>query len=136
MDRMIQIGCNIFVVQESKLLFGRRKNTYGKGSWGLPGGHLEYGEKLIDAAKRELEEETGIKDGNLSLVAIIDDPRQDQHYIHIAFKLENFVGEVKLMEPEKCEEWKFFNINELPENIFIGHKKIIESFIKGTLYLN
>ena len=60
MDRVIKIGCEIFVIKEHKLLFGKRKNTYGEDSWGLPGGHLEYGEKLADAAKRELEEETGI----------------------------------------------------------------------------
>jgi 8-oxo-dGTP diphosphatase len=136
MDKVIKIGCEILVIKEGKLLFGKRKNTFGEGSWGLPGGHLEYGEKLVDAAKRELEEETGIKEGDLELVAIVDDPREDQHYLHVAFELDNFTGEVKLMEPEKCEEWKFFSLEELPDNIFIGHKKIIETFVKKTLYLS
>ncbi len=136
MDKVIKIGCEILVIKEGKLLFGKRKNTFGEGSWGLPGGHLEYSEKLVNAAKRELEEETGIKEGDLKLVAIVDDPREDQHYLHVAFKLDNFTGEAKLMEPEKCAEWKFFSMEELPDNIFIGHKKIIETFVKKTLYLS
>ena len=31
-----------------------KKNCFGEGTYGLPGGHLEYGEKMIDGAKREL----------------------------------------------------------------------------------
>ncbi len=135
MDQVIKIGCEIFVIKEGKLLFGIRKNIYGDGSWGLPGGHLEYGEKLVDAAKRELEEETGIKNVDLILTNIVDDPREDQHYLHVAFKLDNYKGDVELKEPEKCEEWKFFPLDSLPENIFIGHRKIIGTFLKDKLYL-
>jgi len=35
------IGINVFVVRDKKLLLGKRKNVYGAGTWGLPGGHLE-----------------------------------------------------------------------------------------------
>lgn len=135
MKQAIKIGCEILVIKDGKVLLGKRKNTYGEGSWGLPGGHLEYGEKLVEAAKRELEEETGINDGNLDLLAIVDDPREDQHYLHITFKLENFTGEVKLMEPEKCGEWRFFSLDNLPDNIFVGHRGIIQTVKKQKLYL-
>lgn len=135
MDKIIKIGCVIFVLKDQQLLLGKRKNVYGAGSWGLPGGHLEYGEKLIDAAKRELEEETGIKKAKLSLIGITDDPRGNQHYVHISFKLLNFDGNVILNEPDKCEGWNFFSLEHLPKNIFIGHRKIIETFQKEVLYL-
>lgn len=136
MESVIKIGCEIIVVKNNEILLGKRKNCFGAGSWGLPGGHLEYGEKLIDAAKRELEEETGISNAHLSLISIVDDPRDDQHYLHISFKLDGFEGNVELKEPEKCDEWKFFLINKLPQNIFVGHKKILESFKQGILYSN
>jgi 8-oxo-dGTP diphosphatase len=135
MEKLIKIGCEILVIKGDKLLLGKRKNAYGMGSWGLPGGHLEFGEKLVDAAKRELEEETGVREENLTLVSVVDDPREDQHYLHIVFRTNNFAGQVRLMEPEKCEEWRFFNVNKLPENIFIGHEKILEMFGNKSLYL-
>jgi 8-oxo-dGTP diphosphatase len=135
MSNYIKIGCEIFVIKNGEVLMGKRKNIYGAGEWGLPGGHLEYGEKLVEAAKRELKEETGIEAEQLTLNTISDDPRSDQHYLHISFVLNNFDGEVILKEPDKCEEWKFFPLNQLPENIFIGHRPIIETFNQKKLYL-
>ncbi len=134
-EKFIKVACEIFILKNNRLLLGKRKNCYGAGSWGLPGGHLEYGEKLIDCARRELQEELGIQDATLTLATIVDDPREDQHYVHVTFKLENFEGTIALKEPDRCEEWKFFPIADLPENIFIGHQKILKTFQKETLYL-
>lgn len=55
-----KIGVNIFVIKDEKLLLGKRKNVYGDGSWALPGGHLEHGEEIKHAGKRELFEETNL----------------------------------------------------------------------------
>lgn len=136
-ETIIRIGAAVFVIRNGALLLGKRKNTYGDGDWGLPGGHLEYGEKLVDCARRELSEEVGITAGgnDLALTAIVDDPRSDQHYLHVAFTYNSVEDEIRLMEPDKCEEWKFFPAHELPTNIFIGHKRIIETFLQGKLYL-
>ncbi len=135
MDKIFRIGCVVFIENNNQIVLGKRKNIFGAGDWGLPGGHLEYGEKLIDGARREVLEELGITVDDLELTGIIDDPRDDAHYIHVSFKTSEYSGEIKLMEPEKCEEWTFFDLDKLPENIFIGHKNVIKAFKSNTIYL-
>ena len=134
MSSEIKIGCEVTVFKNNMLLLGERKNCYGAGDWGLPGGHLEFGEKTVEAAQRELQEETGIENVQLVLAHVVDDPRGDQHYLHIVFKLENFDGEIQLREPDRCAEWRFFALDNLPNNIFIGHKKIVETIKDGSQY--
>lgn len=72
-----KIAVNVFVRRGDTLLLGRRRNTVGDGYWGLPGGHLEKMESLAEGAKMELEGETGLKAGKLSLVHIINDSRKE-----------------------------------------------------------
>jgi 8-oxo-dGTP diphosphatase len=135
-----KIGVNVFVVKDNKLLLGKRKNTVGDGYWGLPGGHLELMESLTAGAKRELEEETGLTADRLVFSHIINDPLPEEgtHYIHIDFLAEGVHGEAKVMEPEKCAEWKWFDLNNLPpyDEIFLGHRKIIPAFINKITFID
>jgi len=130
------VGVAVILKRGNKILLGKRKNVYGAGDYGLPGGHLNYGEKLYECGLRELKEETGVEAPaeNFRLVAVVDDPRSDQHYIHTAFLLEDFQHEPQCLEPEKCEGWEWFDLDALP-NIFVGHAGIIETFKSGKLYL-
>lgn len=134
-DKKIKIGCEVFLKKDNSILLGKRRNCYGEGTWGLPGGHLEYGESVIDCIKRELKEELGIEGLEFKLITITDNIDERGHYVHISFLLEQFVGEIKCMEPDFCYEWKFFDISNLPEEIFKPHKKILKTYFKNIMYL-
>ena len=131
-----KIGVNVFVIKDNKLLLGQRKNTSGDGDWGLPGGHLEFGESLIFGASRELGEETGIKAKNLKFLNMVNDPNPDYHYLHLSFIAEDFEGEPKLTEPDKCYGWEWFDLTALPINIFVGHQKNIKAFFDKILFVD
>ena len=109
-------GTNILVVREGKLLLGKRKNKDGNGdgTWGLPGGHLEINENMQHAAARELLEETGLVSDSFVFANVVNNPEGEKHYIQIGFSAQNTKGEPKLMEPDKCEGWQWFDLNELP----------------------
>lgn len=125
-----KIAVNVFVQRGDTILLGRRKNVVGDGYWGLPGGHLEKMESLAAGARRELEEETGLKAGKLSLVHIVNDPRKEDstHYMHVNFLAEDVTGEPELREPAKCYEWRWFPLKALPDDIFLGHRRLIAAF--------
>lgn len=115
---------------------GKRLVEVGRDKWGLPGGHLEYGESIEAAAKRELLEETGLK-ADLKLVNITNDPKTIgpfQHYIHFVFETSNIQGEPKNTEPDKCAGWEWFDLNDLPDDIFFGHQKLLNGYLKHELF--
>lgn len=118
MDENIRVACQIIIHKEKQILLGKRKNCAGEGSWALPGGHVEYNEKLLDAAQRELKEELDVTDCDLKLIAVTDDLGENWHYVHAVFLLDNFSGKVKLNEPHKCSEWKFYSLHALPQPLF------------------
>lgn len=133
----IKVGVEAFVVKNGQLLLGMRKNVAGHGSWALPGGHLEQGEILTECLRRELQEEIGIEVKGQKLVTLDNNPTNvGGHYLHIGFLVEDFEGNINLKEPEKCEEWRFFDIENLPENLFSAHKKEIDLYKRKVLYDN
>ena len=49
----------------------------------------------------------------------------------IDYITNTFVGNIKIMEPTKIDEWKWFSIEELPENIYSPSKKCIEYYLEN-----
>jgi 8-oxo-dGTP diphosphatase len=60
-----------------RVLLIRRKNPPFQGGYALPGGFVDVGERIEDACRRELSEETGLKVGNLRLIGVYSDPKRD-----------------------------------------------------------
>lgn len=127
----VKVSCEIIVKDGNRVLMGRRGNVFGKGSWAFPGGHLEYGEKTEGCVRRELNEEVGIEPLEMELIGIINDIRREEdktHYIRFVYVVKKFSGEVTNREPDKCEGWEWKEKNNLPEPIFIGHRKVVELY--------
>ena len=115
------IGVGVIVVRDDKVLLGLRKGSHGDGTWHFPGGHLEFGESVEDCARREVLEETGLRADLIEPGPYTNDifKKEDKHYITLFAITEIEEGEPKVMEPEKCECWKWFSWNNLPQPLFI-----------------
>lgn len=123
-----KVGVAVIVIRDGTVLCGKRKNSHGHGHWGFPGGHLEYGESWEECARRENDEETGLVISNLRYGAATNDifAEEHTHYITI-FMLADYVsGEAQIKEPEKCDGWKWFTWEELPENVFLPIKNLLQ----------
>jgi ADP-ribose pyrophosphatase YjhB (NUDIX family) len=136
------LGVGVMILKDNKVLLGLRNpnkikvssELQGQGTWTMPGGKVEFMEKLVDAAKRELEEETSLKATNLELLCVSDDMTDTAHYVTVGFIVKEFTGEVKTMEPETIMEWKWFDLNDLPTNLYNPSKVVLEKYQKGIIY--
>lgn len=119
-DRDVRVGLGVLLMQEGKILLGQRIGAHGENTWGLPGGHLEFGETFEDCAARELEEETNLQAFGLTQVAITNDffAEEDKHYVTLFMQAKRFTGELKRNEPNKCLSWQWFDWNDLPSPLF------------------
>jgi 8-oxo-dGTP diphosphatase len=116
-----QVGVGVIIIKDNKVLLGKRKNSHGEGSWSFPGGHLEFNESWKDCAVRETMEETGLTIKNIRFGAVTNDifQAEDKHYITIFMLADYDSGEVKVLEPEKCERWEWFEWDNLAQPLFI-----------------
>lgn len=126
------VGVSVIVKKDGKILLGQRKGIDGAGQWGVPGGHLEFGETLQECAHRELREETNLKVETLLLFNVIDQAHRSdgRHYLQISFIGEGVSGNLENKEPDRCAGLEWFELNDLPE-LFFAHKKQIELYRDG-----
>lgn len=119
---LLQCGTGVIVENENgEILLIRRTDN---GCWGYAGGSIELGERVEDAATRELFEETGLEALSLELFSVFSGedtrytyPNGDEvHNIDIVYICREYKGELKL-DNEEASEARFFDINNLPENI-------------------
>ncbi|MDT0641736.1 NUDIX hydrolase [Zunongwangia sp. F363] len=110
-----------------KVLLVKRKNDPFKEQWALPGGFMEDGEELEDAAKRELKEETGVDVKSMEQIKAFGKPGRDPRgrMISIAF-LSRIFCEEDLKAGDDAGEAKWFELDKLPELAF-DHDEIIKA---------
>lgn len=124
------------IINNSKgqILLGHRIGEHGSDTWSVPGGHLEKFETPEFCALRETEEETGIiLEKTIEPDGYTNDFHfeENKHYITLWFKNAYYDGDVDVVEIDKCEEWKWFNYNELPKNLFLPLKTYLTN--KGII---
>lgn len=127
-QKQTRVGVAAIVRNEKgELLLGLRTGKHANGTWGFPGGHLEFRETPEDCVQREVKEETGLEVLALHKADYTSDYYKDEekHYITLFYSV-TCTGNPKVCEPDKCAEWKWFHYNDLPENVMLPIQHLLE----------
>lgn len=129
----VGVGAIIFN-DEGKVFLNKRgpKSRNEKGKWEFPGGGVNFGEKLEDAIKREVREEFDMEIELLEQMVVEDHilPDEGQHWVSPTYIARIISGEPKIMEPEKCDEFKWITVSEIEnEDLSIITRADYETYI-------
>ncbi len=129
----------IILKKEDKVLLLRRANTgYRDGYYTTPAGHIDADESAVDAAIREAKEEVDIllsKD-QLQFAHVIyrKDPTDAFVFSDYFFVATDWKGEPKNMEPNKCDELKWYGLNAMPEMTIPHVRSVLEDWKDGISF--
>ncbi len=116
----------VLLTRDRDILLIKRKNPPFRGHWALPGGFVDENEPLADAAARELEEETGLRDVPLGQFRAYGDPGRDPrgHTVSIVF-LAQVERPIEPRPASDAIDAAWYTAESLPPMAF-DHDRIIE----------
>lgn len=129
----VTVDTVILTIKENdlKVLLVKRNIEPFKDVWAIPGGFVKLDESLDDAAKRELEEETGVKDVYLEQLYTFGEVARDPRGRVITVTYFALVNSDKLTLAASTDaaEAQWFSLKNLPRLAF-DHKKILQYALK------
>ncbi|SNY64703.1 NUDIX hydrolase [Paractinoplanes atraurantiacus] len=119
-EPLVLAGAGVLVWDDRRRVLLQQRSD--DGTWSIPGGTVEPGEHLEDAARRELREETGLIAGALTLLAarsgpdcFVVYPNGDQcQVISLTYRADSWSGTLDLTDPETTD-LRFFDPLDLPD---------------------
>ncbi len=128
------VGLGIIIEKDGKIAIGERISSHGANTHMIPGGHLEFGEDLKDACKREATEECGLSDIEIKdVVSIGNDIAYDKHYVSIVVLAQWKSGELFDAEPHKSRGWHWHDPRELPQPMFPHSERAVKNWLAGVI---
>ena len=132
-----KVGLGVMIIKSGKVLLGKRRSSHGAGEWAWPGGHLEYMESYEGCVRREVREETGMEVKSVRFLRLYNlKEYAPKHYVDLGFTAEWTSGEPRVLEPEKCERWEWFDMDKLPKPLFATVPSFIEAYKTGCNFFD
>jgi ADP-ribose pyrophosphatase YjhB (NUDIX family) len=127
------VTVHLLFFREDQVLLLRRFNTgYADGQYSVPAGHLDGGETVIAAARREGLEETGVRiEAEDVVFSSVVHRRDGGERVDFFVHVHKWQGEPANTEPDKCDELRWVDVNELPASVIPYVKKAIQNHLTG-----
>lgn len=130
------VTVHLLFFRENQILLLRRFNTgYADGQYSVPAGHLDGGETVMAAAVREAEEETGLHlDVNHIVFSSVMHRMEEEERVDFFVHVRRWHAEPVNTEPDKCDELRWVNVNDLPENTVPYVRQAIQNHRTGVVF--
>jgi len=145
-NKKMGCGFGVMIIKYGKVLLGQRhvdpekasSLMNGEGTWTMPGGKLDFGESFENGARREVLEETGINVDikDLKVISLTNDIVPTAHFVTVGLLCTNCNDDAKVMEPDEITQWKWFDLENLPEPLFEPSRKILKNYKDKVFYKN
>jgi len=117
-DGIVEFGGGIVMIERMNPPLG----------WALPGGFVDYGETVEDAARREVKEETNLEFSDFKMLGVYSDPKRDARF-HTVSTVFYGKGKGELKASSDARNAKIYKVDSLPEKIAFDHRQIIKDYI-------
>jgi 8-oxo-dGTP diphosphatase len=136
MHAKFPVTVHMFFLQGEKILLIRRYKTgYMDGYFSVPAGHLDGNEPVRLAAVREAHEEIGVRiDPDEIRFAGVFHRSEGEERVDFFVHVRSWTGEPFNAEPEKCDELRWVDVNDLPENTIPYIRQAIANIKAGVLF--
>jgi 8-oxo-dGTP diphosphatase len=128
------VTVHLLFFRENQILLLRRFNTgFEDGNYSVPAGHLDGGETVRMAARREALEEIGVNIhiDDIAFASVMHRKSNDERvdfFVHV----KAWEGEPFNAEPDKCDEIRWYKVDGLPKNTIPYVKQAIQNFRDGV----
>ncbi len=126
---MLPLGVNICILKNRQVLLTKREDFE---VWCLPGGAVDAGETIPQAAIRETREETGLEVQLDRMVGIYSRPSWPGAGMHIVSFAGTVIGGALKPDPNEVIDMRYFDIDNLPQDIFWWHIQRIQDAASGA----
>lgn len=121
-----RVGVAIIILKDGQMLLGKRLKVPGKNTWQCPGGYMQSGESVFECARREVEEATGLMVHNLRYGPYTNNRFSSEglHTVSLYVLADYLAGDVSLNEPQDIENWQWFDLDDMPQPLFLPLEKL------------
>lgn len=124
-----RLAADLIIRNGDRIVLVRRGIEPFKGRWCIPGGHVEHGEQVEEAAVREAKEETGLDVAITDTVGVYDAPGRDPRGPVVSIVFEAETDEKELTAATDAREARWFGLDELPPEMGFDHRDILEEYL-------